>query len=390
MTLARTYKPFGETLDETGTYESAFGFLGAQLDRVSGLLYANGRYYDPATGRYLTPNHNFDPLRPGTLNPYAPQQGPGLWLLLPLVGLVFAWRGRKRGPWRMLVLVCALGMGVMLGGCVTIELVPTPTPEPVQTPLPQPPTAPTSAPTSMQTGMPENTPTSTYTPPPPPPTATATPPPIPCPTPTNTPVPDDDIRITLDEVTQAGSVLAYMKSEPDALVLTRVAMNETINNDERIFVMWIIKKRATMFGTSIKTEIFKSNEETNEYAFAGIGKVAAEDTKAQSSTTNYAFFDPAFTASTNGSPPYTNCNTFSDMLFPCDSNISVFRDIYNQAVNVLSSDISEVPMDLKNYDSFGHSDLACDNVSRGPLSNKQLFEGNYYKDCYTQDNEGGY
>jgi RHS repeat-associated protein len=46
--------------------------MGAQVDRLSGLLYANGRYYDPATGRYLTPNRDFDPYRPGTLNPYAP------------------------------------------------------------------------------------------------------------------------------------------------------------------------------------------------------------------------------------------------------------------------------------------------------------------------------
>ena len=86
------------------------GFLGAQVDRVSGLLYIGGRYYDPVTGRYLTPNH-------GQTNPYAPVQGPGMWLLLPLIGIVVAWKGRKNGPWRMLVLVCVIGFGVTLVSC---------------------------------------------------------------------------------------------------------------------------------------------------------------------------------------------------------------------------------------------------------------------------------
>ncbi len=111
---ARTYKPFGALLQEEGTYESAFGFLGAQVDRVSGLLYVNGRYYDPVTGRYLTPDH-------GQANPYAPVQYPGMWLLLPLVGIVFAWKGRKGGPWRMLVLVVVIGVSGLLVSCGSTE-----------------------------------------------------------------------------------------------------------------------------------------------------------------------------------------------------------------------------------------------------------------------------
>ncbi len=106
---ASSYKPFGATLSENGTYESLFGFAGAQVDRLSGLLYANGRYYDPVTGRYLMPDY-------GQQNPYAPRQGPW-WLLLPLIGIVFVWKGRKSGPWRMLILVSVVGAGLSLVSC---------------------------------------------------------------------------------------------------------------------------------------------------------------------------------------------------------------------------------------------------------------------------------
>ena len=190
---ARTYKPFGETLQEGGAYQSSFGFLGAQLDRVSGLLYANGRYYDPATGRYLTPNHTFDPLRPGTLNPYAPPQGPW-WLLLPLIGVVFAWKGRKGGPWRMLLLVVVIGFGVTLVGCSGEPTPPAPGPETPTEPLPEPPTIPPVDTNTPEPGEPSATPpasTSTPTGTPTQPVSSPTPtlPPTPCPTPSHTPQP---------------------------------------------------------------------------------------------------------------------------------------------------------------------------------------------------------
>jgi RHS repeat-associated protein len=195
-TLARSYKPFGGMLQEEGVYETAFGFMGTQLDRLSGLLYANGRYYDPSTGRYLTPDHRFDPYRPGTLNPYAPLQGPGLWLLVPLIGIVVLRRRRKDGPWRMLVLVCVIGLGMSLVSCGGGG---------TSTPTSSPTTPPTT-PTSTVTTAPTYTPTgATSMPPPPTYTATPIPSPTPCPpteTPTTTPTPspttdpiEDDINL---------------------------------------------------------------------------------------------------------------------------------------------------------------------------------------------------
>jgi YD repeat-containing protein len=53
VTLSRAYKPFGGILQQQGLYETAFGFLGAELDRISGLMYANGQYYDPSIHREL-------------------------------------------------------------------------------------------------------------------------------------------------------------------------------------------------------------------------------------------------------------------------------------------------------------------------------------------------
>jgi RHS repeat-associated protein len=70
LALTRSYDPFGLVLQEAGSGEALFGFMGAQAGGM-GLLYVGGRYYDPRTGRFFSPNHdNFDPKRSGTLNPY--------------------------------------------------------------------------------------------------------------------------------------------------------------------------------------------------------------------------------------------------------------------------------------------------------------------------------
>jgi len=65
VALVRTYKPFGAILEETGSGESAYGYFGAWWDSGLGLLYWDGRYYDPVTGRFLSPEW-------GRRNPYSP------------------------------------------------------------------------------------------------------------------------------------------------------------------------------------------------------------------------------------------------------------------------------------------------------------------------------
>ncbi len=55
VTLARTYTPWGEVLDQHGTGNFTFGYFGGLMDAATGLMYVGGgQYYDPATGRFLT------------------------------------------------------------------------------------------------------------------------------------------------------------------------------------------------------------------------------------------------------------------------------------------------------------------------------------------------
>jgi len=212
IVVARSYRPFGGILQEQGQYETAFGFLGAQLDRVSGLLYAGGRYYDPATGRYLTPQRGFDPYRPRTLNPYVPLQDPALWLLAPL-GVVAALLGRKKwrksGYWLLVLLVVGIGASVLLSGCGPVTPTPTPMPPTFPPPLPPTPPSPTLPPSPSPSPAPLLSPGPTL--PPLPPTCTPMPPtPAPFPDEIALPVPyvSQQRRLTVNgteiDITESG------------------------------------------------------------------------------------------------------------------------------------------------------------------------------------------
>jgi hypothetical protein len=83
------------------------------------------------------------------------------------------------------------------------------------------------------------------TPTPIPPTPTPIPPtPTPIP-PTPTPTWAEKARITREEILQAGGTIeAYLRSEEDAALLTRLAMAESRRSDkDRIYVMWILRLR---------------------------------------------------------------------------------------------------------------------------------------------------
>ncbi len=169
-----------------GSGEAVYGFAGAQTG-VGGLLYLDGRYYDPATGRFLSPDNNFDPMRPGTLNGYLASiimANPGALLFGPL--LILNWRRRKRRKGKydhLLLLVVGIGLGVTLVSCRQEQeeetsaptepapIQPTPSPEPTD-PEPIEPEPPTGTPPPTNTPLPI-------------PTATVTP----CPTPTDIPLP---------------------------------------------------------------------------------------------------------------------------------------------------------------------------------------------------------
>jgi RHS repeat-associated protein len=53
VSLAQSYKPYGETLSSSGEGATSYGFTGEWVDE-SGLVFLRSRYYSPAQGRFLS------------------------------------------------------------------------------------------------------------------------------------------------------------------------------------------------------------------------------------------------------------------------------------------------------------------------------------------------
>ena len=62
-----TYDAYGQLTSATPTVENPFRYAGQYTDDQTGLQYLRARYYDPATGQFLSR----DPLEDSTLQPYA-------------------------------------------------------------------------------------------------------------------------------------------------------------------------------------------------------------------------------------------------------------------------------------------------------------------------------
>jgi len=67
-----TYDVFGAIRDQSGSSPNEFTFTGEQVDADSGLYFLRARYYDPATGRFLTQ----DPLWGSLGNPQTQNRYP--------------------------------------------------------------------------------------------------------------------------------------------------------------------------------------------------------------------------------------------------------------------------------------------------------------------------
>lgn len=66
------YAPYGATVTPTGTAQPAHQFTGQRFDSSTGLYYFKARYYDPRTGRFLSPDPMIqDPGDPQSLNAYS-------------------------------------------------------------------------------------------------------------------------------------------------------------------------------------------------------------------------------------------------------------------------------------------------------------------------------
>jgi RHS repeat-associated protein len=107
--LARMYEPFGQVLVQTGVGDPIYGYLGAQFDRISGLLYINGRYYDPVTGRFLSPSS-------GGSNPYVPLGGAALAPILILALIGRKKKGKIWTGWVILALMMSVELTIVACG----------------------------------------------------------------------------------------------------------------------------------------------------------------------------------------------------------------------------------------------------------------------------------
>jgi len=67
-----SYTPFGELLDDPSANRNQPGFTGHVRDAATGLTYAQARYYNPVTARFLSPDPvGFADMGPGYFNRYA-------------------------------------------------------------------------------------------------------------------------------------------------------------------------------------------------------------------------------------------------------------------------------------------------------------------------------
>lgn len=71
----RTFEPYGQVRDETGTFPTDRGFLGQIEDESTNLSYLNARYYDATTGIFISPDPLYDTSEPKSLNPYTYSMG---------------------------------------------------------------------------------------------------------------------------------------------------------------------------------------------------------------------------------------------------------------------------------------------------------------------------
>jgi RHS repeat-associated protein len=66
------YMPFGSTFQTSGTTDNDHKYTGKRLDATTGLYYYGARYYDPLSGRFISPDSIIqNPNNPQALNRYA-------------------------------------------------------------------------------------------------------------------------------------------------------------------------------------------------------------------------------------------------------------------------------------------------------------------------------
>jgi hypothetical protein len=199
------------------------------------------------------------------------------------------------------------------------------------------------------------------------------------------PLTEDEIRVTPRDIKTKGGLLQYLRSEPEAMMLTRVAIAEAFGSPaDRENVMWIIKIRADLGYSNgrhrrvgdplirwgAKTSI--ATEAINPTQFEPIGKANHD----------YERLGPNFNPI--GYPAGWNLRA---MLHPTDSQLTDFRATYQAALRVAAMNIRSMPEPNKGYDYFtGNSPIGVLSYALGRPSRQFAKDGNVYRDTFPGDN----
>ncbi|MDW8241510.1 MAG: RHS repeat-associated core domain-containing protein, partial [Acidobacteriota bacterium] len=196
---------------------------------------------------------------------------------------------------------------------------------------------------------------------------------------------EDAIRISPEDIRMKGGLLQYLRSESDAMILTRISMAEALAAPaDRENVMWIIKIRAE-YGYSNgkrrhkgdpiirwgdKTDI--RTEGVNTSQFESVGKVVDSYERLRDQ------FNPAgFGGGTN----------LRAMLHPTDAQLAQFRATYQTALRVVATSVTSAPAKIKGYDTFFATTTVWQpNYPTGLKPTRFEANGNVFKDLFPGDN----
>ena len=190
------------------------------------------------------------------------------------------------------------------------------------------------------------------------------------------------IRITTQDIWDAGSVADIMWNEEDALVLTRIAMGESPSSfNDRVYIMWNIRLRAEL---GFKGAGYYSG-------YRSIPDLWGPETSIKQEALCYGGcqFSPAQAVSGIYFPLKVKSH-LRKMLYPIDEDLIDFLITYRMALQILEADFdNDFPEELKGYDGFRSPSISW--VGRidwkGGLPSIQFFERqNVWRDEYGKDN----
>ena len=190
------------------------------------------------------------------------------------------------------------------------------------------------------------------------------------------------IRITTQDIWDAGSVADVMWNEEDALVLTRIAMGESPSSfNDRVYIMWNIRLRAEL---GFKGAGYYSGNRSMPDRWGPETSI-----KQEALCSGGCQYEPARAVHNIYFPLKVNSH-LRKMLYPVDEDLIDFLITYRMAVQILEADFDkDYPEELKGYDGFRSPDISW--IGRkhreGGLPSVQFFERQeVWRDEYEKDN----